>query len=116
MGLLHPSPIVCGLGHAQNIHHKRMTTRPTCYLLLAVNSALCVFVGGVGVEGERVPISATYPLTHWAAASGQWGEGGGELAVKASVRGMREEWGSGLVGWEELHELLELCHTLFLFS
>ena len=28
---------------------------------------------------------------------------GGELAVKASVRGMREGWGSGLVGWEELN-------------
>ena len=59
-------------------------------------------MGVVGVEGERAPISA-YPLTHWAVANGQWGEGGGELAVKASVRGMREWWGSGLVGWEELN-------------
>ena len=60
-------------------------------------------MGGVGVERECAPISAAYPLTHWAVASGQWGEGGGELAVKASVRGMREGWGSGLVGWEELN-------------
>ena len=42
-------------------------------------------------------------------------EGGGELAVKASVMGMREGRGSGLVGWGGVGgaELLELCHTLF---
>ena len=29
--------------------------------------------------------------------------GGGKLAVKASVSGIREGWGSALVGWEELN-------------
>ena len=63
---------------------------------------------GIGVEGieggagEEVHVGGgrfSRPPTR----GHVWGGGGVELAVKASVRGMREGWGSGLVGWEELN-------------
>ena len=60
------------------------------------NSWSCVWGGGEGErEGELAVIArvvgegAAYPLTHWAVASGQWGEG------ERGSGGSRDKGGEG---------------------
>ena len=104
MGLLHPSPIVCGLGRGQNIRHKRMTPgQLATYLWSTLH---CVFFWeGWGWKGNArlPPISAAYPqpIGLWPVGSGE--RGGGERGTRGSRDKVEEGWergGRGVVeGW-----------------
>ena len=75
--------------HAQNIRHKRMTPGQ-----LATCSQHCAALLGEG-WGWKGNVRHLYYIPPDPLGRRQWavGRGWGELAVKASVRGMREGWG-----------------------